>query len=118
MQVGRDNPAELKAQKLARSLTRGVIDPDLKPNSEEKRALQAILKLPPNKPLHADEKALLWRFRFTLKLEARALTKFLQVREGGRVAGQERVPKGCMHGAYSLSWLVIKGLLSCHAEGE
>jgi phosphatidylinositol 3-kinase len=83
--VGRDNPAELKAQKLARSLTRGIIDPDLKPNSEEKRALQAILKLPPNKPLHADEKALLWRFRFTLKLEARALTKFLQVQ--GRAGG-------------------------------
>lgn len=78
-QVGRDNPAELKSQKLARSLTRGVIDRDLKPNSEEKRALQALLKLPPNKPLHAEEKALLWRFRFTLRHEARALTKFVQV---------------------------------------
>jgi hypothetical protein len=34
VQVGRDNPAELKAQKLARSVTRGVIDRDLKPNGE------------------------------------------------------------------------------------
>ena len=31
-QAGRENPAELKAQKLARSLTRGVVDRDLKPN--------------------------------------------------------------------------------------
>ena len=39
-QVGRDNPAELKAQKLARGLQRGVLDRDLKPNSEERRRLQ------------------------------------------------------------------------------
>lgn len=39
-QVGRDNPAELKAQKLARGLQRGVLDRDLKPNSEERRKLQ------------------------------------------------------------------------------
>ncbi|KAL6752332.1 putative phosphatidylinositol 3-kinase [Haematococcus lacustris] len=77
-EVGRDNPAELKAQKLARSLTRGVIDKDLKPNSEEKKALGLIIKLPPNKPLHAEERALLWRFRFSLQHETRALTKFLQ----------------------------------------
>eukprot|EP00198_Chlamydomonas_reinhardtii_P000296 XP_001689631.1 VPS34-like PI-3-kinase [Chlamydomonas reinhardtii] len=65
-EVGRDNPAELKAQKLARGLQRGVLDRDLKPNSEERRRLQAILKLPPNKPLHAEERALLWRFRASL----------------------------------------------------
>lgn len=78
-QVGRDNPAELKAQKLARGLARGVIDRDLKPNSEERRRIMGLLRLPPNKPLHADEKALLWRFRFSLQQETRALTKFLQV---------------------------------------
>ncbi|MEW5302904.1 MAG: hypothetical protein WDW36_005643 [Sanguina aurantia] len=77
-EVGRDNPAELKAQKLARSLTRGLIDRDLKPNSEERRQIQAVLKLPPNKPLHADERALLWRFRFSVTSESRALTKFLK----------------------------------------
>ncbi|PNW88579.1 hypothetical protein CHLRE_01g035500v5 [Chlamydomonas reinhardtii] len=77
-EVGRDNPAELKAQKLARGLQRGVLDRDLKPNSEERRRLQAILKLPPNKPLHAEERALLWRFRASLTQDTRALTKFLQ----------------------------------------
>ncbi|GIL80848.1 hypothetical protein Vretimale_9438 [Volvox reticuliferus] len=77
-EVGRDNPAELKAQKLARGLQRGVLDRDLKPNSEERKKLQAILKLPPNKPLHAEERALLWRFRASLTSDTRALTKFLQ----------------------------------------
>ena len=41
-EVGKDNPAELKAQKLARSLTRGVIDRDLKPNGEEKKRIMAV----------------------------------------------------------------------------
>jgi phosphatidylinositol 3-kinase len=78
VQVGFENPAELKAAKLARSSTRGVIDRDLKPNSDERRAIAKVLKLPPNKPLHADERALLWRFRFSLTGEKRALTKFLK----------------------------------------
>lgn len=63
-QVGWENPAELKAAKLARSVTRGVIDRDLKPNSDEKRRIEAVLRLPPNKPLQAEAKALLWRFRW------------------------------------------------------
>jgi phosphatidylinositol 3-kinase len=62
-QVGWENPAELKAAKLARSVTRGVIDRDLKPNSDERRRIAAVLRLPPNKPLQAEAKALLWRFR-------------------------------------------------------
>jgi hypothetical protein len=62
-QVGWENPAELKAAKLARSVTRGVIDRDLKPNGDERRHIAAVLRLPPNKPLQAEAKALLWRFR-------------------------------------------------------
>eukprot|EP00200_Dunaliella_tertiolecta_P009890 CAMPEP_0202375868 /NCGR_PEP_ID=MMETSP1127-20130417/6472_1 /ASSEMBLY_ACC=CAM_ASM_000462 /TAXON_ID=3047 /ORGANISM="Dunaliella tertiolecta, Strain CCMP1320" /LENGTH=1054 /DNA_ID=CAMNT_0048973485 /DNA_START=2551 /DNA_END=5712 /DNA_ORIENTATION=+ len=82
-EVGRDNPAELKAQKLARSVTRGVIDRDLKPNGEERRRIAAILRQPPNRPLHAEERAILWRFRFSLQQETRALTKFLQCVDWG-----------------------------------
>ncbi len=48
-QVGRDNPSELKAQKLARSLARGAIDRDLKPNSDERKSIALVLKLPPNR---------------------------------------------------------------------
>ena len=47
--MGRENPAELKAQKLARSVTRGVIDRDLKPDTEERRHINTILHYPPNR---------------------------------------------------------------------
>lgn len=47
--MGRENPAELKAQKLARSVTRGIIDRTLKPDTEEKRSIGDILQFPPNR---------------------------------------------------------------------
>nr|ANG60478.1 phosphoinositide 3-kinase [Nicotiana benthamiana] len=55
-EVGKINPSEHKQLKLARSLNRGIIDRDLKPN----------------------ERQLLWKFRFSLMSEKRALTKFLR----------------------------------------
>lgn len=90
-QVGSDNPSEMKAQKLARSLTRGIIDRDLKPNSEERNRLASITRYPPNKPLHPDEKALLWRFRYSLTKDPRALTKFLKSVDWGDMAEANEV---------------------------
>ncbi|KAH7428669.1 hypothetical protein KP509_09G010900 [Ceratopteris richardii] len=72
------NPSENKHLKLARSVTRGVIDRDLKPSSEERKEIQKILKYPPTWHLSGDERQLLWKFRFSLMSEKRALTKFLQ----------------------------------------
>lgn len=82
-EVGRENPSELKAQKLARSVTRGLVDRDLKPDVEEKRQIDAILLYPPNRPLNVSERAMMWRFRFSLITEARALTKFLKCVDWG-----------------------------------
>ncbi len=48
-EVGRENPAEAKAQKLARSLTRGMVDKRLKPDTEERRRIEAVLDYPPNR---------------------------------------------------------------------
>ncbi|GLU03095.1 hypothetical protein SLE2022_203130 [Rubroshorea leprosula] len=77
-EVGRINPAEHKQLKLARSLTRGIIDRDLKPSSNERKIIQRILKYPPTRDLSGDERQLLWKFRFSLMSEKRALTKFLR----------------------------------------
>ncbi|KAL8149304.1 phosphatidylinositol 3-kinase, root isoform [Apium graveolens] len=77
-EVGRINPSEHKQLKLARSLTRGIIDRDLKPSSTERRSIQRILKYPPTRTLNGDERHLLWKFRFSLMSEKRALTKFLR----------------------------------------
>ncbi|CAL9082417.1 unnamed protein product [Musa acuminata subsp. burmannicoides] len=77
-EVGRTNPSEHKQLKLARSLTRGIIDRDLKPSVNERRLIQGILKYPPTRALTGDERQLLWKFRFSLMSEKKALTKFLR----------------------------------------
>ncbi|KAK2395675.1 Phosphatidylinositol 3- and 4-kinase family protein [Trifolium repens] len=77
-EVGKINPSEHKQLKLARSLTRGVIDRDLKPSSNERKSIQRILKYPPTRTLSGDDRQLLWKFRFSLMSEKRALTKFLR----------------------------------------
>lgn len=48
-QVGRENPSELKAAKLARSMARGVEDRDLKPNTHERAQIEAVILAPPNR---------------------------------------------------------------------
>jgi len=50
----------------------------LKPDAAERRAIAALLRLPPTRPLPPDGKHLLWKFRFSLKADAPALTKFLK----------------------------------------
>ncbi|PSS26868.1 Phosphatidylinositol 3-kinase [Actinidia chinensis var. chinensis] len=77
-EVGKINPSEHKQLKLARSLTCGIIDRDLKPSSRERKSTQRILKYPPTRILSGDERQLLWKFRFSLMSEKRALTKFLR----------------------------------------
>ncbi|KAH8493116.1 hypothetical protein Peur_072334 [Populus x canadensis] len=77
-EIGKINPSEHKQLKLARSLTRGIIDRDLKPSSNERKSIQRILKYPPTRLLNGDERQLLWKFRFSLMSEKRALTKFLR----------------------------------------
>ncbi|XP_057528744.1 phosphatidylinositol 3-kinase, root isoform isoform X2 [Amaranthus tricolor] len=77
-EVGKINPSEHKQIKLARSLTRDIIDRDLKPSSNERKAIHWILKYPPTRTLSGEEKQLLWKFRFSLMAEKKALTKFLR----------------------------------------
>jgi phosphatidylinositol 3-kinase len=80
-EIGRPNPSEHKAQKLARSSIgnrTGVVDKNLKPDTEERRRIAAILASPPNVPLSSSDKVLLWRFRYALTSDPRALTKFLK----------------------------------------
>ncbi|CAL5003099.1 unnamed protein product [Urochloa decumbens] len=77
-ELGRTNPSEHKQLKLARSLTRGIVDRDLKPSSKERKLLQTIIKFPPTRTLEVDEKQLVWKFRFSLMSEKKALTKFVR----------------------------------------
>lgn len=71
-----DNPVEDKYRTLAHDLLRGLVDPALKPDREQRDRLAAIISDPSHHPSR-EEKDLLWKFRFSLVDNHRALTKFL-----------------------------------------
>mmetsp|Transcript_7089 Transcript_7089/g.26081 ORF Transcript_7089/g.26081 Transcript_7089/m.26081 type:complete len:838 (+) Transcript_7089:153-2666(+) len=82
-EIGKESPVELKQLKLERSVSRGVIDRDLKPNMQERADIDAVLLQPPTQELTLKEKALMWRFRYSLQQDKRALTKFLKCVDWG-----------------------------------
>ena len=71
-----ENPVEDKYRTMAHDLIRGLVDPALKPDREQRDRLAAIIESPSHHPTR-EEKDLLWRFRFSLVDNRRALTKFL-----------------------------------------
>eukprot|EP00980_Cylindrotheca_fusiformis_P031330 scaffold26184_cov132-Cylindrotheca_fusiformis.AAC.4 len=71
-----DNPVEDKYRTLAHDLLRGLVDPALKPDRVQRDKLTAIIASPSHHPSR-EEKDLLWRFRFSLVDDRRALAKFL-----------------------------------------
>ncbi|KAG8909004.1 Phosphatidylinositol (PI) 3-kinase [Tulasnella sp. 403] len=76
--IARENPVEDKHRRLVRSHRSGPLDRELKPNAHDRDALTAILNYPPTRLLSADDKDLIWRFRFYLTREKKGLTKFLK----------------------------------------
>ena len=71
-----DSPIDDKYRTLAHDLLRGLVDPALKPDRTQRDKLAAIIASPSHHPTR-EEKDLLWRFRFSLVDNRRALTKFL-----------------------------------------
>jgi hypothetical protein len=71
-----DSPIDDKYRTLAHDLLRGLVDPALKPDRVQRDKLAAIIASPSHHPTR-EEKDLLWRFRFSLVDNRRALTKFL-----------------------------------------
>lgn len=71
-----NNPVEDKYRTMAHDLLRGLVDPALKPDREQRDKLAAIIASPSHHPTR-EEKDLLWRFRFSLVDNRSALTKFL-----------------------------------------
>ncbi|KAI5796258.1 kinase-like domain-containing protein [Peziza echinospora] len=73
-----DNPCELKHRRLVRSHRNGPLDKELKPNAKIRDELHEIMKYSPTQDLTSGEKDLLWKFRYYLTRDKRALTKFLK----------------------------------------
>eukprot|EP00163_Fabomonas_tropica_P021263 TRINITY_DN3727_c0_g1_i2.p1 TRINITY_DN3727_c0_g1~~TRINITY_DN3727_c0_g1_i2.p1 ORF type:complete len:864 (-),score=149.89 TRINITY_DN3727_c0_g1_i2:265-2856(-) len=77
-QMGMENPVEQKYHRLARSLRRGLVDRNLKPSAQDRKEIARIMAASPIKPLSVDDKDILWKYRFSLVHEKKALTKFLK----------------------------------------
>ncbi|XP_038646702.1 phosphatidylinositol 3-kinase catalytic subunit type 3 [Scyliorhinus canicula] len=77
-QMSMENLVESKHHKLARSLRSGPSDHDLKPNAATRDQLNIILNYPPTKLLSSEEQDLVWKFRYYLTNQEKALTKFLK----------------------------------------
>lgn len=73
-----ENLVESKHHKLARSLHSGPTDRDMKPDAKTRDNLNAIVAYPPTKVLTSEEQDLVWKFRFYLSSQKKALTKFLK----------------------------------------
>ncbi|OAA48578.1 Phosphatidylinositol Kinase [Metarhizium rileyi] len=75
----RDNPAEAKHRRLFRSSHRhGTLDKDLKPNAKVRDELNMIMSYSPTHVLSPEEADLVWKFRYHLTRDKRALTKFVK----------------------------------------
>jgi phosphatidylinositol 3-kinase len=72
------NPCEDKHRRLVRSHRTGIMDRDLKPNPKIRDELNVILSYGPTQELSAEEKDLIWRFRYYLTRDKSALTKFIK----------------------------------------
>uniref|UniRef100_A0A6Q2YE49 Phosphatidylinositol 3-kinase catalytic subunit type 3 n=1 Tax=Esox lucius TaxID=8010 RepID=A0A6Q2YE49_ESOLU len=77
-QMSMENLVESKHHKLARSLRSGPSDHDLKPNAATRDQLNVIVNYPPTKQLSSEEQDLVWKFRYYLTTQEKALTKFLK----------------------------------------
>ncbi|XP_064619117.1 phosphatidylinositol 3-kinase catalytic subunit type 3-like [Lineus longissimus] len=77
-EIAMENLVESKHHKLARSLRSGPADRDLKPNAATRDQLNLIVNYPPTKTLLSEDQDLVWKFRFYLSNQKKALTKFLK----------------------------------------
>ncbi|CAB0016862.1 unnamed protein product [Nesidiocoris tenuis] len=77
-EILQENLVENKHHKLARSLRSGISDKDIKPNSTVRDILHTIVSYPPTQILTTEEQDLVWKHRFYLSSNKKALTKFLK----------------------------------------
>lgn len=73
-----DNIIEGKHHRLSRSARSCISDKDLKPNASDRDQLNVIVSYPPTRVLTSEEQDLVWKFRYYLMSQKKALTKFLK----------------------------------------
>lgn len=73
-----DNLVETKHHLLSRNVRTGVHDKDLKPNPQTRDLLNNIVNYPSTTILTSSEQDTVWKYRFYLLNQKKALTKFLK----------------------------------------
>lgn len=87
-EILQENLVEAKHHKLVRSLRSGGNTRELKPTSSVRDALNTILGYPPTTTLSTEEQDLIWKYRFYLSSQKKALTKFVKCVDW-KVQGEE-----------------------------
>jgi len=87
--IFQDNLVENKHHTLSRCTRTGPSDVDLKPTASLRDQLNAIVNYPPTKQLSAEEQDLIWKYRYYLSSNKKALAKFLKCVKWA-IAGEER----------------------------
>lgn len=77
-EMTRGNIVEAKHRRLIRSHRSGPVDRELKPNPKLRDELNDIMRYPPTRSLTIEQRDLIWRFRFYLSRNKKALNKFLK----------------------------------------
>lgn len=72
------NLIENKHHQLARSVRSSTSDRDLKPDALTRELLKSIVNRPPTQVMTSEEEDLVWKFRFYLCEQKKALTKLLK----------------------------------------
>ena len=73
-----ENLVETKHHLLSRNIRTGIHDKDLKPNPQARDILNNIVNYPSTTILTSQEQDLVWKYRFYLLNQKKALTKFLK----------------------------------------
>uniref|UniRef100_A0A1I7XRN7 Phosphatidylinositol 3-kinase catalytic subunit type 3 n=1 Tax=Heterorhabditis bacteriophora TaxID=37862 RepID=A0A1I7XRN7_HETBA len=77
-ELGLENLCESKHSVMTRNTRAGGVDRQLKPNKQTKDRIEAIIKLPSSQSLSREQRDLVWKFRYFLQADRRALNKFLR----------------------------------------
>uniref|UniRef100_A0A8L8K2Q3 Phosphatidylinositol 3-kinase catalytic subunit type 3 n=1 Tax=Heligmosomoides polygyrus TaxID=6339 RepID=A0A8L8K2Q3_HELPZ len=77
-ELGLENLAETKHNVMTRNARAGAMDKQLKPNKQTKDRLETIIRLPSSQSLTREQRDLVWKFRYFLQADRRALNKFLR----------------------------------------
>ncbi|XP_044761219.1 phosphatidylinositol 3-kinase catalytic subunit type 3 [Coccinella septempunctata] len=77
-EIGKENLVENMYHKITRSMRSGYSDRDAKPNAYTRDFLNRIVSYPPTKQLTNEEQDIVWKYRFFLSNQKKALSKFLK----------------------------------------